>query len=132
TTIAWHHVKSIERLDGRHLILVLPSPLPRELRGSELPFEELRQSSAEAIPPEGTPPERYGFILHEQELGRALPDAEGELRRRLSAAQTGGVGVAQRFRGQPRAAAGLTPPLVPSWWSDAPARSGRFPGEPPL
>lgn len=86
TRIAWQHVKAVERLDGRHLILILPSPLPRELQGSDLPFEELRQGAAEVIPAESALPDRYGFILHEQELGRPLPDAEGELRKRLAAA----------------------------------------------
>ncbi len=85
--IRWEHVTAVERLDGRHLILILPSPLPPELQGSELPLEELRQGAPGAGPPEGTLPDRYGFILHEQEFGRPLPDAEGELRERLAAAR---------------------------------------------
>lgn len=87
--IPWEHVKAVERLDGRHLILILPSPLPPELQGSELPLEELRQAAPGAGPPESTLPDRYGFILHEQEFGRPLPDAEGELRERLAAARAG-------------------------------------------
>ncbi len=70
------HVEAVTRLDARHLLLVLPSPLPPELEKSDLPFEELRQS-ADALH-QGTP-DRYGFILHEQELGRAVDDAERAL-----------------------------------------------------
>jgi len=88
TRIAWQHVKGVERLDGRHLILILPSPLPRELQENNLPLEELRQESAEVIPDGSALPDRYGFILHEQELGRSLPDAESELRKRLAAARS--------------------------------------------
>ncbi len=85
--IAWEHVRAVERLDGRHLILIFPSPLPAELQRTQLPFEQLRHSAPDAGPPEASVPDRYGFILHEQEVGRSLPDAESELRMRLAAAR---------------------------------------------
>ncbi len=82
-TIDWRHVQSVERIDGRHLILILPSPLPEEMKRTGLPVEELRLSEEELVPETAPPPERYGFILHEQELGRPLAEAQALLQRSL-------------------------------------------------
>ena len=81
--IPWRWVQGVQRLDGRHLLLVLPSPLPNELKVAGLPVEELRTSEA-PVAPDATP-ERYGFILHEQELGQPLTQAEALMRRHLPA-----------------------------------------------
>ncbi|MFZ5472075.1 MAG: hypothetical protein ACOZIN_21810 [Myxococcota bacterium] len=79
--IELRHIESVKRLDERHLLLVLPSPLPPELKTSGLPFEELREGAEPVISETAPPPARYGFILHEQELGRALTDAEAVLQK---------------------------------------------------
>jgi hypothetical protein len=75
-TVEWKHVRALKRLDARHVLLVLPSPLPPEIARVGLPLEELRQS-AEAPPPGvAVPPDAFGFVLHEQELGQPLEAAE--------------------------------------------------------
>ena len=76
---------AVQRIDGRHLILVLPSPLPPELASSGLPLDELRRRTP--LAQEGSPPDQYGLILHEQEIGFALPEAERAFRGQLSAAR---------------------------------------------
>jgi hypothetical protein len=74
--LSWSHIRALKALDARRVLLVLPSPLPQELTQAGLPLEELRQS-AEAPPPgETPPPEAFGLILHEQELGRPAAEAE--------------------------------------------------------
>lgn len=78
--IDWQWVTASKRLDDRHVLLVLPAPLPTALESSELPLEELR-TSAEPVAPGAPPPEALGLVLHEQELGRALPDAEALFKR---------------------------------------------------
>ncbi|MBI3185706.1 MAG: hypothetical protein HYZ28_26505 [Myxococcales bacterium] len=71
--IGLQHIEAARELDSRHLVLVLPSPLPRELQGAGLPLEELRATFA--AEPAPSPPERYALILHEQELGRTVGEA---------------------------------------------------------
>ncbi len=83
--IAWGQIEAIKQLDA-HLLLVLPSPLPPELKASGLPFEELRTGEEALVPETAPPPEKYGFILHEQELGRALPEAAALFRVRTAGA----------------------------------------------
>lgn len=78
--IGWPHVEAVRRLDAKHLVLVLPSPLPPEVKAAGLPLEELREAPEAVIPELAPPPERYGFVLHEQELGRPLGEAESLLR----------------------------------------------------
>ena len=78
--ISWSDVRAVQRLDRRRLLLVLPAPLPPELAGSGLPFDELTRAYAPSDPAKSEP-EQYGFVLHEQEIGRALPRAEEEFRR---------------------------------------------------
>lgn len=77
--VQWGHVQGMRPLGGRHLLLVLPSPLPEELARASLPVEELRES-VEAQGPEAPAPERYALVLHEQELGAPVPEAEARLR----------------------------------------------------
>jgi hypothetical protein len=86
TLIPWRQVQTIQRIDRRHLIFVLPAPLPGSLSGSDLPWEEL-YSSAEPASEASARPDRYGLILHEQELGCGLSEAERSLARHLSAAE---------------------------------------------
>ncbi len=83
--VAWSDVKAVEQLDGRHLILLLPAPLPPQLVNSGLPLDELKR--ADAISRDADPETQYGVILHEQEIGRALPQAEAEFRRLAGAAR---------------------------------------------
>jgi len=78
--ISWCDVRAVQRLDRRRLLLVLPAPLPPELARSGLPFDELSRADAPTDAPKSGP-EQYGFVLHEQEIGRALPRAEEEFRR---------------------------------------------------
>lgn len=79
--VRWGHVQGMRPLDARHLLLVLPSPLPEELAKAGLPVEELRESDAEPAPgAEAAPPAKYALVLHEQELGAPIPDAEARLR----------------------------------------------------
>jgi len=80
--IRWSEIESIRRLNGRQLLLVLPSPLPEPLADKGLPVEELRTEPGIVDP--RTPPERYGLILHEQEIGLALGDAESRLSAHLA------------------------------------------------
>ena len=77
--IQWSQVRSVQRLDRRHLLLILPAPLPPSLAQSGLPLDELRR--ADVDPDAASIPDQYAFILHEQEIGRALPGAEEEFRR---------------------------------------------------
>jgi hypothetical protein len=88
TRIDWGWVSAVQRLDGRHLIIVLPSPLPFELASSGLPLDELRRGSEVKGAEEGVAPEQYGLILHEQEIGRALPDAEKAILGGMKAARS--------------------------------------------
>ncbi|MGQ0508508.1 MAG: hypothetical protein ACT4TC_24685 [Myxococcaceae bacterium] len=92
--IAWRHVEAVQQLDARHLILVLPSPLPPEMSVAGLPMEELRTSTEGLVPETAPPPERYGFVLHEQELGRSLKDAEQLLQTHAAAAHNAGQAIA--------------------------------------
>jgi hypothetical protein len=78
--IAWSHVRAVQRLDRRRLLLVLPAPLPQDLARSGLPFDELTRAEAPTVDQKSRPAQ-YGFVLHEQEIGRALPRAEEEFRR---------------------------------------------------
>ncbi len=82
-TIPWRHFQAVQRLDGRHLILILPAPLPEEVKRANLPMEELRTTAEELVPETAPPPDRYGFVLHEQELGRPLADAQALLQSRV-------------------------------------------------
>lgn len=86
--VQWTHVQGLRPLDARHLVMVLPSPLPPELVRAELPVEELRESEE---PPgaEPSPPARYALVLHEQELGAPIPDAEARLRPFVAASSLG-------------------------------------------
>lgn len=81
--IPWRHVEAVKKLDARHLLLVLPAPLPGELQATGLPFEELRTNAEALVPETAPPPDRYGFVLHEQELGMPLSQAEATLRTHL-------------------------------------------------
>jgi len=85
--VPWAHVQGMRALDARHLVLVLPSPLPEELRKAGLPVEELRESEVEEAPgpAPAAPPARYALVLHEQELGSTIPEAEARLRPLVSA-----------------------------------------------
>jgi hypothetical protein len=83
--IGWSEIEAVTRLDGRHLLLVLPAPLPGSLKASGLPFEELRANAEAPIPELAPPPEKYGFVLLEQELGRPLGEAEALLGQQLRA-----------------------------------------------
>lgn len=84
--VPWGAVQGMHALDGRHLAVVLPSPLPKELEQAALPVEELRESDAEPAPGEAPPPPaKYALVLHEQELGSTIPDAEARLRPFVSA-----------------------------------------------
>jgi len=74
--LPWSSVRALKRLDPRHLLLVLPSPLPGELSKAGLPLEELRESAEPPPPGTTVPPDAFGFILHEQEFGRPLDEAE--------------------------------------------------------
>lgn len=79
--VPWSIVQGMHALDARHLAVVLPSPLPPDLEKASLPVEELRESGAEPAP--GAPaalPAKYALVLHEQELGATIPDAEARLR----------------------------------------------------
>jgi hypothetical protein len=73
-SVPWAQVEAVTSLDGRHLVLVLPSPPPVALVEGGLPLDELRAD-------EVSPPQKYGLTLHEQEVGmpvlraRALFDA---------------------------------------------------------
>lgn len=79
--VQWTHVQGMRALDARHLVLVLPSPLPEELRKARLPVEELRESEIEEAPgADPSAPARYALVLHEQELGSTIPEAEARLR----------------------------------------------------
>lgn len=80
-TLPWRHVEAVKPLDGRHLLLVLPAPLPQELRSAGLPVEDLRQSSEAPAGPDTPGPDRYALILHEQELGKAIPEASAAVAR---------------------------------------------------
>jgi hypothetical protein len=81
--LRWSHVRALKSLDARRVLLVLPSPLPEELAGAGLPLEELRQA-AEAPPPGAAPPpDAFGLVLHEQELGRPAAEAERLLARHV-------------------------------------------------
>ncbi len=77
--IAWSDVRAVERLDGRHLALLLPTPLPPQLAQSGLPLDELKR--IEPAAPVSQEPNQFAVILHEQEIGCALPQAEQEFRR---------------------------------------------------
>jgi len=80
--IRWSDIQAIRRLDLRQLVLVLPSPLPERLASKALPLEELRANPGIVDP--NVAPERYGLVLHEQEIGMPLADAEARLVARLS------------------------------------------------
>ncbi len=80
--IDWSDIEAIRRLDRRQLVLVLPSPLPDLLARKSLPLEELRADPGVVDP--NVAPERYGLVLHEQEIGLPLADAEAGLGARLS------------------------------------------------
>jgi hypothetical protein len=80
--IDWSDIEAVRRLDRRQLVLVLPSPLPDLLARKALPLDELRTDPGVADP--NVAPERYGLVLHEQELGLPLADAEAGLGARLS------------------------------------------------
>ena len=80
--VPWKLVEEARALDGRHLLLVLPSPLPAALKAAGLPLEELRQAAEATAGEGGPPPEKYGFILHEQELGRPVSAAAEEVNSR--------------------------------------------------
>ena len=81
--IAWSHLEAIRQLDPRHLILILPAPLPPEIAATSLPLEQLqREAGATGFP--DRPPDRYGLILHEQELGAPLSMAEASIQAHLS------------------------------------------------
>jgi len=75
--IHWSEIEGVRRLNGRQLLLVLPSPLPELLADKGLPVEELHTEPGIVDP--RIPPERYGLILHEQEIGLSLSDAESRL-----------------------------------------------------
>lgn len=90
--IPWSQVESVRRLDGRHVLLVLPSPLPPELSKAGLPLEELRREADAGPPGEGPPPDRFALVLHEQELGFPLEQAEKLLQSHLSAPPPSGAG----------------------------------------
>jgi hypothetical protein len=78
--VPWGVVQGMHALDARHLAVVLPSPLPAEIAQAGLPVEELRESEVELAP--GAPPvapEKYALVLHEQELGSTIPEAEARL-----------------------------------------------------
>jgi len=81
-SIGWSDIQAVRRLDRRQLVLVLPSPLPELLAKTDLPLEELRTNPGIVDP--NVAPERFGLILHEQELGLPLADAEAGLVARLS------------------------------------------------
>ncbi len=87
--IPWRVVEAVQRLDDRQVLLVLPSPLPPELKGAGLPLEELRIDAEPLVGEHVPPPDRYGLVLHEQELGQPVDDAQsllaGYLSRRVSA-----------------------------------------------
>lgn len=80
--IGWSDIQAIRRLDRRQLVLVLPSPLPERLASKALPVEELRANPGIVDP--NVAPERYGLVLHEQEIGLPVADAEARLGARLS------------------------------------------------
>jgi hypothetical protein len=80
--IDWSDIEAVRRLDRRQLVLVLPSPLPDPLARKDLPLEALRADPGIVDPK--VAPERYGLILHEQEIGLPLADAEAGLGARLS------------------------------------------------
>ena len=77
--VQWAHIQGMRSLGARQLLLVLPSPLPEELARADLPVEELRESDR-AQQPEVSAPDRYALVLHEQELGGPVPEAEARLR----------------------------------------------------
>lgn len=81
--VPWSAVEQLQRLDDRHLLLVLPSPLPAGLSAAQLPLEELRPNAEPSAADETSPPARYALIFHEQELGAALDSAERVLREHL-------------------------------------------------
>ena len=83
--IGWRHVEAVKELDARHLLLVLPSPLPLELRAAGLPLEDLRESAEALVPELAPPPEKFGFVLHEQELGRPICEAARSMSQRIVA-----------------------------------------------
>ncbi|HEX4803279.1 MAG TPA: hypothetical protein VFV14_07190 [Myxococcaceae bacterium] len=84
--IPWSDVRAVERFDGRHLALFLPNPLPTQLVHSALPVDELkRREPARSESPE---PVQFAVILHEQEIGRALPQAEQEFRQLAARAKS--------------------------------------------
>ncbi len=87
--IDWSDVEAIRRLDRRQLVLVLPSPLPDLLARKALPLEELRADPGVADP--SVAPERYGLVLHEQEIGLPLAEAEADLGARLSSSKSRAV-----------------------------------------
>lgn len=80
--IDWSDIQAVRRLDRRQLVLVLPSPLPPFLASKALPLEELRSDPGIVDP--NVAPDRYGLILHEQEIGLPLADAEAGLGVHLS------------------------------------------------
>jgi hypothetical protein len=85
-SIAWSLIEAVKRLDDRHLIVVLPTTLPEDLRGGELPVDELRVGSEPTVEDLHHPPERYGLVFHEQELGRSIAEAESLMRTRMLSA----------------------------------------------
>ena len=84
--IPWSDVRAVERFDGRHLALFLPNPLPTQLADSALPVDELKRR--EPASRESLEPVQFAVILHEQEIGRALPQAEMEFRRLAARAKS--------------------------------------------
>jgi hypothetical protein len=82
--IAWSHLEAIRQLDPRHLILILPAPLPPEIAARSLPLEQL-QREVGGLP--DRPPDRYGLILHEQELGAPLSIAEASIKAHLPSSE---------------------------------------------
>ncbi|HVE82719.1 MAG TPA: PH domain-containing protein [Myxococcales bacterium] len=78
--VPWAQVQAVRSLDARHLVVVLPSPLPEALVKAELPVEELRESDEPPAGEQPPAPEKYALVLHEQELGSTIPEAEARLR----------------------------------------------------
>ena len=78
--VPWSAVQGMHALDARHLAVVLPSPLPAGDRAGGIAGGGFHETEAEPAP--GAPPvapEKYALVLHEQELGSTIPEAEARL-----------------------------------------------------